>query len=531
MSKPHDLGTLFDELAERRTPTVIRLSRPLDVAPAFGTTYDVPAVAALVRNLAGWLYAAGVDPGDRVAVVKSNHWDYVLLACAAARIGAVPALLSDQVAPKALRLMLERLKPTLLITTRAVLETAQSRGVDLIGVVRHALTLDGRFPNTIPLERLHGHEPPPPVFRDDDEPLVINHTSGTTGVPKLVVHTTNTLMHGLAGAESTRLPIVSCRRHDTVCSAIAYAHGRAIPWTASALWLGPQEIVIIDSADPAQAEPTLQAFPPTTVEALPSTFVRWRPFLRRPDHPFRNVRLFVSTFDAIHPPMVRDFLGATRRRPLWVQVWGQTETGPLTFRFLTRRALAAREKRHPTTRNLGRPAPGRTRLKVVDPKTFDPVPHGTPGLVLARTGTLALDYLGEEDRWESKLTDGWWNTGDIGMRTRSGAFHMLDRELDLLPGQSCVELEDVLEDRVPQIVECVVLGTPGRLPVPVVVTETGQLDPASWRRALGDLPALSDPVVLAWDQIPRTGTGKVRRMALRALIHTGQDTFGTGRWT
>ncbi|PPK64075.1 class I adenylate-forming enzyme family protein [Actinokineospora auranticolor] len=531
MGKPGDLGTLFDDLVERRTGTVVRLSRPLDVAPDFGTEYDVPALASLVRNIAGWLAAAGVRPGDRVAVVKANHWDYVLLACAAARVGAVPALLSDQLAPETLRVLLSRLSPALLVTTRAVLERAAEHGVALLGVARRAVTLEGRYPDTLPLDRLRGHEPPPPVFRDDDEPLVIHHTSGTTGVPKLVVHTNRSLVLGLAGAESTRLPVVSCRRKDTVCSAIAFAHGRAIPWTASVLWLAPKEVVIIDADDPARAEPVLRAFPPTTLEALPSTFVRWRPLAAGDGNPFAGVRLFVSTFDAMHPPTLRAFLGATRRRPLWVQVWGQTETGPLTFRFMTRRSLRATAARHPTTRNLGRPVPGRVRLRIVDPRTFKPVPRGTPGLVLVRTGTRGVDYVGERARWEAKADGEWWNTGDIGVRTRFGSYLMLDREVDFLPGESCVELEDVLEDRVPGLVECVVLGTPGRLPLPVVVTENGRLDPTSWRKALGDLPAMADPLVLQWDQIPRTGTGKVRRMELRAVIRTGQDTFGTGRWT
>ena len=42
---------------------------------------------------------------------------------------------------------------------------------------------------------------------------------------------------------------------------------------------------------------------------------------------------------------------------------------------------------------------------------------------------------------------------------------------------------------------------------------------------------LEEPVVLTWDQVPRTGTGKVRRMELRELVGYPTETFGTGRWT
>lgn len=526
--KPTDLGTLFDDLVDRGVRTLVELSRPLDIAPNHGTQYTVPQLAALVRGAAGWLHAAGVRPGDRVAVVKENHWDYVLLACAAARIGAVPALLSDHVPSPALQLLLKRLDPALLVTTRAVLDRARDDETDLLGFARRTLTLDGPHPGALDLENLRGKEPPPPVLRDVDEPLVVNHTSGTTGTPKLVIHSTRTLVHGLSATEATRLPVVSSRPTDTVCSSIAFCHGRAIPWTASVLWLAPRKLVIIPDA--TDAERTLRAHPPTTLEALPSTFVRWQPLAERVDNPFRHVRLYVSTFDAMHPPTVRTFLNATAQRPLWVQVWGQTETGPLTFRFLTRRSVARRNARHPVTRNLGRPAPGRVRLRVVDPRTFQPVPTGRPGLVLARTAVRCLGYVGEQERWQDKVSDGWWNTGDIGVRTRTGAYLLLDREVDVIPGQSCVELEDVIEDRLPAVTECVVLGTPGKLPVPVLVTN-GAFSRADWNHAVHDLPALADPVIVTWDEVPRTGTGKVRRMELRTLIRREHDTFGTGRWT
>ncbi|MDQ3405703.1 MAG: acyl--CoA ligase [Actinomycetota bacterium] len=529
--KPSDLGTLFDDLVLRGGKTLVELSRPLDIAPAHGTRYDIGQLAALVRGAAGWLHATGVRPGDRVAIVKANHWDYVLLACAAVRVGAIPALLSDHLSPHTLQLLLKRLDPALLVTTRVVLSRARDAETDLIGFARRTLTLDGSYPDAIDVENVRGTVPPPPVHRGVDDSLVVNHTSGTTGTPKLVVHTTRTLIQGLAAGEAHRIPVVSSRKSDTVCSAIAFCHARAIPWTASVLWLAPHKVVIIADSDPHVAEPVLRAHPPTTLEALPATYVRWQSMAERPDNPFADVRLFVSTFDAMHPPTVRAFLHATARRPLWVQVWGQTETGPLTFRFLTRRSVAQHESRHPKTRDLGRPAPGRMRLRVVDPHTFRQVPTGTPGIVLARTDVRCVGYVGEEDRWSVKALGKWWNTGDIGVRTRRGSYLLLDREVDVIPGQSCVELEDVLEDRVPEVIESIVLGTPGELPIPVVVTSTGSLNRGRWAWAVRDLPALAEPVVLTWDEVPRTGTGKVRRMELRTLVRRGHDTFGTGRWT
>ncbi|GHH38159.1 putative fatty-acid-CoA ligase FadD [Amycolatopsis oliviviridis] len=496
--KPHDMGKLFDQCAHTRT--VVRLDRPFDIAPERGIAHTVDQLAGLVRDAAGWLHEAGVRPGDRVAVVKRNHWDYDLLACAAVRIGAVPAKLSGKLPEGTLDILLERLDAAAVVTDRPV----------------------PRARRVLRVEDFAAGRPPAPHPRGDDEPLLICHTSGTTGVPKLVVHTTRTIIDRLARPESVRWPVIGVRRDDVVGNASAFAHGRTFCWTASALCLAPSEIVIL--SEPSSAARVFGRHRPTVVEALPSTYVRWRSLANAPENPFDRVRRFVSTYDAMHPPVIRAMLRASgRKRPLWMQGYGQSETGPLSFRFFTRRTAGS-------TRNLGRPLPGLAKLRVVDPATAEPVAKGSAGLLLARTRARCTGYVGEQDRWEAKADGRWWNTGDIGTVSRTGAVTLLDREVDTVPGLSCLETEDLIEDRLPSVEECVVLSAVGREPIPVVVTDTA-LDPARWRTAVDDLPPMGEPVVLSWDDVPRTGTGKVRRRELLTRLTGTADTNGTGRWT
>ncbi|RSN19336.1 long-chain acyl-CoA synthetase [Amycolatopsis sp. WAC 04169] len=492
------MGKLFDQCAHTRT--VVRLDRPFDIAPERGIAHTAGRLAELVRDAAGWLHEAGVRPGDRVAIVKRNHWDYDLLACAAVRIGAVPAKVSGQLPDDTLAILLERLDAAVVVTDRASL----------------------RARRVLRVEDFTAGQAPAPHPRGDDEPLLICHTSGTTGVPKLVVHTTRTIIDRLARPESVRWPVIGVRRDDVVGNASAFAHGRTFCWTASALCLAPSEIVIL--SEPSSAARVFGRHRPTVVEALPSAYVRWRPLANAPENPFGRVRRFVSTYDAMHPPVIRTMLRATRhKRPLWMQGYGQSETGPLSFRFFTRRTAG-------TTRNLGRPLPGLAKLRVVDPETAEPVARGSAGILLARTRARCAGYVGEQDRWKAKTDGRWWNTGDVGVISRSGVVTLLDREVDTVPGLSCLEAEDLIEDRLPSVEECVVLSAAGREPIPVVVTDTA-LDPERWRAAVGDLPPLGEPVVLSWDDVPRTGTGKVRRRELLARLTGTADTNGTGRWT
>lgn len=530
--KPTDVGLLFDQCAEIGTRTTVHLDRPFDIAPDGGVHYDVPRLAGLVAEAAGWLTAAGARPGDRVAIVKDNHWDCVLLACAAVRIGALPALVAATLPAATLQTMLKRLDPAVLVTCARVLRAGQDAGAVLPGAARRTVSLDEPVAGAVAVRDLRGHDAPPAHRRGVDDPLVVTHTSGTTGVPKLVVHSTETIVNRLARFEAVRWPLLATRRDDTVVNAASFVHGRTFCWTASVLCLAPREIGVVTDFAPHRAAPFLHAHPPTLLEAVPAVFVRWQPLTSSAGNPFRDVRLFMSTYDAVHPPAVRTFLDASARRfPLWLQGWGQTETGPLTFRFLTRRSVARAGERHPTTRDLGRPVPGRTGLRVVDPDTLVPVPRGETGLLLARTSARCPGYVGEQDRWAAKDRDGWWNTGDVGSIDRTGRVRLLDREVDVVPGLSCVEVEDVLEDRLPDVVECVVLGSVGRPPLPVLVTASGTLDDTRWRAAVTDLPPLADPVLMAWDDVPRTATGKVRRLALHDRLLGGTDIHGTGRWT
>nr|WP_232328273.1 AMP-binding protein [Kibdelosporangium sp. MJ126-NF4]CEL19857.1 long-chain acyl-CoA synthetase [Kibdelosporangium sp. MJ126-NF4]CTQ97081.1 long-chain acyl-CoA synthetase [Kibdelosporangium sp. MJ126-NF4] len=496
--KPHDMGTVFDECAN--ADTVVRLDRPLDIAPERGDTYTFAQLALLVRDVAGWLHEARVRRGDRVAIVKRNHWDYDLLACAVVRIGAIPAKLSALLPDETLEILVKRLDCAVAVTDRADIA---ARRVLLI-------------------QDFTAAPAPAPRRRDADAPLIICHTSGTTGVPKLVVHTTRTIIDRLARPEAVRWPVIGTRRDDVLANASAYAHGRTFCWTASALCLTPRDMLIL--SDPANAARVFADHPPTVLEALPSAYTRWRPLAAGPNNPFRAVRRFVSTYDAMHPPVVRTMLNASqRRRPLWMQGWGQSETGPLTFRFLTRRTAH-------TTRDLGRPMPGLARLRVVDPATLEPVPRGVPGLILARTRARCVTYVGERDRWSAKAEGAWWNTGDLGVLSRTGAVTLLDREVDSVPGLSCLAVEDTIEDRVPSIMECVLLAAADRPPIPVVVSENG-LNTDQWLAAVADLPPMVEPVVLRWDEVPRTATGKVRRLELLGRVVGSTDTNGSGRWT
>lgn len=527
------IGEALHLAAGRWPHQVIATDRPADIDPCGALSRTYAQWAHAVDEAAGWLHELGVRRWDRVAVLKSNHFDISVLACAAARLGAVPALLSGAYGLEIARPLLARLDRPFLVTDRAHVKNC---GIDQDTVARlteRTVCVDGPQdrPDLVDLDDLRGAAAPAPAFRADDEAMIITHTSGTTGIPKLVVHTAES-ERSIALIESERWPVIGIRPSDVWAYAEPFWHERQTHNLLSLTAIGPRMLTISDPLAP-QVRDLLVAHRPTLVEALPNIFLAWERMARDPARPFGRVREYINSFDAIHTRTIRTFLDASdRRMPIWLQAWSQSENGTLLMRPYVRWSVRRRGRRPAPTQLLGWPVPGLGRIRTVDPVTGEPTERGKPGLVQIAQPGRCLAYVGEPERHAAKRDGRWWHTGDFGVINRLGALRLVDREIDRLPDGSAIELEDVLLDRLVHTTEVIVLPLDGQRPVPVVSTaDDVPLDLGEWRRATADLPALADPVQIRWEDFPRTGTWKIRRVELRERLIPGSKPHGRGSWT
>lgn len=529
---PHSIGEMFELAAARHPERPIVTDRPPDIDPTAPTTSSYAGWAQRVVDASAWLHAAGVGPGERVAVLKANHGDLLVLACAAARIGAIPALLAWTHAPDAAATLLERLDRPLLVTDRARLDSCGLDAERRRRLTSRTIVVDAPSSGdgVLALDDLRGGAAPPPAYRRPDETMVIGHTSGTTGVPKLVQHSAETIRK-LSLIETEPWPVVGIHTGDCWALCNPYSHVRFTSMLTAVTTICPK-LVLLSEPDAEDARRILAEHRPTIVEAPPNAYLYWEPMAAAAPSPFASVRMYANTFDAIHVRTVRTFLHASDRRlPIWVQGWGQSEAGPVTIAIYTRRSVR-RSRKRPATQNVGFPMPYMTKVRVVDRKTFEPLPRGRPGIVEVRQRGRFLGYVGEDDRFDRKDRDGWWNMGDVAIKTRAGSLRLVDREVDRLEGASAIELEDVLLDRLPELAEVVVLAVRGGAPAPVVATAGDvPLDRERWAAATRGMPPLADPVQMPWDDIPRTATWKVRRTVLRELVRPGAEAVGSSRWT
>jgi acyl-coenzyme A synthetase/AMP-(fatty) acid ligase len=500
------LGLLPAMAAAVDPTTPITLDHDLAVAPQAGRELTAASLAELVDDLAGRLWAAGVRTDDHVVVHKTPGADTWMLACALSRIGAVPVMLSPGLDAATVGALMERVQRPHLLTDEHKLDALAA--LDLDQIARQVIIVAGERPGAVSLARLAGAPRVAAVTRPIDEAAVITHTSGTTGLPKLVVHTPRT--QGIRLRPQWRL-LSLMRKKETVAIHISFVHSRMVAAMALALVKG-LPVLLMNDGDPQAAAELFLARRPGLIEALPNSLMDWQVLCDDPRRPFASVKYFSSTFDAIHPGTMGALLKSSARRgALFFQIYGQSEVGPAVGRAYFRGSA-----HKANGRCVGWRMPlGSARVRVVSTDGKRPGPHN-PGAIQVAWPGLAKTYFAEQDRYDANRSGQWWDTGDVGYFTRLGCLHMLDRQVDRIPGvRSSLEIEDLVLAALPELTELAVVQGPGGQAIPVVCTRNdAPLDRARWRAAAATWPQLADPVQIPQAELPRTATLKVQRLAL-----------------
>ncbi len=504
--------------AAQRDPTVpIVLDKPLGIRPQLGKSLQVGDLAEIVETFAGQLYRAGIRSGDRVAVYKTNNADIMVIACALSRVRAVPVLLSSLLEADVVAKLIKRAGPRYVLTDSKKIEAGELDPEFIEESGASVLLASGSYGDLTAVTDLESVLVPEFEPIDPAAPCVITHTSGTTRDPKLVEQSTQ----GLGTHIALQLRIANALRvRERWALCVSFVHIR----TYSALGMGlcrRMPFAFLTDHDVDAVRDVFTRFRPGIVETHPNTFIRWESLADDPARPLSSARYYINTFDAIHPRTVRVLLAASDRRfPLYFQAYGQTESGPVTVRVYTRRGAERADGRC-----VGYPIPGLTGVRLR---------NGRKRLssIEIRSRGRAITYVGEEDLFASQVDGVWWDMGDVGYRGRWGCVHLLDRAVDHVEElHSILEIEDKLMNRLPELLEIILVAKGDHTIQPIVCTKTNSpLDSVAWHRAVQDLPPMEEPLQCRWEDLPQTATSKVKRVELQKIVR--QDalpTLGTRR--
>jgi long-chain acyl-CoA synthetase len=482
-----------------------------------------------VESVARGLIAAGVKPGDVIAIFLANSWEFCAAYHAATLAGAIPTLLNPTYREREVRYQLENSGAVLLITDGAYIE-----GIDLGGLhkLRRVYTTRQHLPGADPFSNLliPATATVPAPDRSSKEILAaLPYSSGTTGLPKGVMLSHFNLIanvYQFLGPNATKF-----NSDDTILCVLPLYHIYGLNVILNpALVLGATVVLVPRFNLPQvmklfvdEAITTMPLVPPC-MNALCQAAEAGQ-FPR--DHKLQWVKCGAAP---LAPELPRRFTALTSI-PV-CQGYGMTEASPVTHVGFLDPALYRPD-------SIGHPL-AQTDCRVLAQADIDPAdtpddlteaPSGEPGELVMRGPQFMLGYWREPQATAAVLRDGWFWSGDIVTRDREGFYRVVDRRKEMIKYKGFpvapAEVESVLLEH-PAVKECGVVGRPdaeaGEVPVAFVALRDGFVDGKKLEEELcafvaDRLTHYKQPREVRFvDAVPKTASGKILRRELRKAI-------------
>jgi fatty-acyl-CoA synthase len=468
-------------------------------------------------RFAGALGALGVAPGERVAVLAGNT--HVLLAAhyAVPLAGAVLVALNTRITAADVAFILAHAGVRVLIYDDAYATTAlDACGLANAGVL--AIRAGGERDDLealIAAARAFRH----PVA-DERGMLAINYTSGTTGKPKGVMyHHRGAYLQALAMA--LHMGLTSDSRYLWTLP-MFHCNGWCFPWAVTVM--GATH-VCLRRVEASMIWKHLRESGITHLCAAPTvlTMIAWDPDATTID---RRVR--IATGGAPPTPALLERLAALGLDV--THLYGLTETyGPAgicewrsEWDGLATEQQARRKARQGVANAIGE------TLRVVDEQGRDvPADATTMGEIAIRGNNVMLGYYRDDEATRKACPDGWFRTGDLGVRHPDEYIELRDRAKDIIisggENISSVEIERAL-DQHEAVLEAAVVAAPdakwGEVPVAFVTLKQGAsvtVD-ALIEHVRSRIARFKAPKRVVFGPLPKTSTGKVQKNVLRERV-------------
>ncbi|MCP5359790.1 MAG: AMP-binding protein [Sinobacteraceae bacterium] len=475
-------------------------------------------------RLASWLIGRGLRPGDVISFQLPNWWEASVIDIAAALSGVVVNPIVPINRDAEVTYMLNE------SATRVFFVPTEFRRFDyaaMFGRIRASLrrppelvTLRGRSLSGLAFEELLAACEPlidPPQISADAVKLLM-YTSGTTGRPKGVLHSHNTIH-----ADGVKMkPAMGLVDGDRTFCPSPVTHISGYLWGLNMPWAGNLPAVLLDVWEPERAFDLI-------TEHGCAFSVGATPFLqdlmtvaRRRQATLASMKSFMCGGASVPPALIYE---AAERMPNCIpyRTFGATESPTMCGPPRRREDLAL------AAETDGRLL--RAEVRIVDLVTGKPVGPGEEGEILVREPSMALGYARAEDNVDAYDADGFFRMGDLGRLVQGDHVVCTGRKKDLIirAGEniSAREIEDVLY-RSDRVAEVAVVSMPsartGEAICAFVVPRpdaTLDLDDVSgWIREAGLARQKTPEHVELVTELPKTPSGKVRKDLLRERAKT-----------
>jgi acetyl-CoA synthetase len=507
----------FDEIAHGNARTALHIVEE----DGRETQLSFGEMSVRSAQFANWLRARGVRAEDRILVMLGNQAELWITALAAMKLRAVVIPATPLLGPADLRDRVDRGR------VRHVIARSADAGkfAEVPGDYSRIAAGDAEAvpAGWLPLDDAYGA---PADFTPDaptraDDPLMLYFTSGTTARPKLVEHTHTSYPIG----HLSTMYWIGLKPGDVHLNISSPGWAKHAWSNLFAPWNAEATVFLYNYTrfDASRLMAEMDRAAVTTFCAPPTV---WRMLIQADLTQLRTPpREIVAAGEPLNPEVIEQV-----RRSWGVTIrdgFGQTETA----------VQVANSPGQPLkTGSMGRPSPG-YRVELLDPVSGAPgVSEGEIALDLSdRPVGLMTGYHGDADRTAEAMAGGYYRTGDIGARDADGHITYVGRADDVFKASdykiSPFELESALLEH-EAVAEAAVVPAPDelRLAVPkayVVLAAGWEPGPDTAkvlfehsREALAPYKRIRR---LEFGDLPKTVSGKIRRIELREATAAGSD--------
>ncbi|WP_395657337.1 acyl-CoA synthetase [Nocardioides sp.] len=380
---------------------------------------------AVVDATAAALADAGLAPGDRLALLCHNSWQFAVLDFACARAGVVLVPVNFMLGGEEVAFILDHSGARAFVVEDALVPVAERALAASAGTVERCAVVRLAGPGSdvpdgwVDLQEWLEHDgTPPDVVLGDDDPVRMMFTSGTESRPKGALLSSRSLLwqyvscaiDGSMSADDVELhtlPLYHCAQLDCFLGVDVY--------------LGATS-VILPGPDPAAILRAIEEHRVTKFFAPPTV---WIGLLRHPDFDNADLSSLRKGYYGASPMPVEVLREIQRRLPevaLW-NFYGQTEMAPLA-------TILGPEEQLEYAGSAGRAALN-VETRVVD-DADQPVPPGTVGEIVHRSPHATLGYYRDEAKTAEAFRHGWFHSGDLGYLDEDGRLYVVDRKKDMI---------------------------------------------------------------------------------------------------
>ena len=468
-----------------------------------------------LNQVANGLAASGLQHGDRVGVVMGNSLEMALVLFGVMKGGFVSVPINISVTDAAISTMLDDAGAKALFTT-----SDQAQRIDTGGIGCASLGRERRFTSGgeragwvefKPWMAAQADAEPAVVIRPDDS-LNIIYSSGTTGMPKGIVHSHQSRLN------FARDLAIALRYQGQVKTLVTLGLYSNISWVSMLCTMLTGGCIYIHKRfDPLETLRTIEAEGITNTSMVPLQYQRLVDEQKIHGFDLSSLKAPMSCGSALHAELKQQVM--THVCAGVIELYGLTE-GPIT--------TCDPEDSAGHEGSVGLPVFG-SEIRLLGDDDRE-VPKGEAGEIVGFCSYMMSGYHNREDAtrectWLDESGRAWLRTGDIGRLDADGFLYIVGRKKDLiLSGGQNVYPEDIEHCIVchEAVAEVAVIGvaslkwgeTPLALVVPAPGTDPDPLELTRWANGrLGKQQRIAG--VRLVERLPRNANGKVLKRELR----------------